>query len=71
MAEVGKTFDAPQVQGPQKVIYILDTDKFTLCELPDSPEYSRLHARVLELNEDDRVVTSIITYEEQTRGWLA
>ena len=44
---------------------------FTLCELPDSPEYSRLHARVLELNEEDQVVTSIVTYEEQTRGWLA
>jgi tRNA(fMet)-specific endonuclease VapC len=53
------------------VIYILDTDVFTLCELPDSPEYSRLHTRALVLNEDDRVVTSIVTYEEQTRGWLA
>jgi tRNA(fMet)-specific endonuclease VapC len=53
------------------VIYILDTDVFTLCELPDSPEYLRLHSRVLELNQEDRVVTTVVTYEEQTRGWLA
>ena len=31
---------------------ILDTDVFTLCELPDSPEYLRLHSRVLELGEE-------------------
>ncbi len=53
------------------MIYILDTDVFTLCELPDTPEYLRLHARVLELHQEDRIVTSIVTYEEQTRGWLA
>lgn len=51
--------------------HILDTDVFTLCELTDSPEYLRLHARVLELATEDTVVTTIITYEEQTRGWLA
>lgn len=53
------------------MICVLDTDIFTLCELPYSPEYRRLHARVLELDAHDRVVTTIITYEEQTRGWLA
>jgi tRNA(fMet)-specific endonuclease VapC len=53
------------------VIYILDTDHFTLAELPDSPEYLCLHARVLQLSANDRLVTTIITYEEQTRGWLA
>lgn len=51
--------------------YILDTDVFTLAELPDSPEYLNLHARVLQLANDDRIVTTIITYEEQTRGWLS
>ena len=53
------------------MIYVLDTDVFTICELPDSPAYRRLHARVLDLNDDDRIATTIITYEEQTRGWLA
>ena len=51
--------------------YILDTDVFTLAELPDSPEYLQLHARVLQLSDEDAIVTTIITYEEQTRGWLA
>lgn len=51
--------------------YILDTDVFTIASLPDSPEYRRLHARVLELAEDDRLATTIVTYEEQARGWLA
>jgi tRNA(fMet)-specific endonuclease VapC len=53
------------------VIYILDTDVFTLCALPDSRDYLRLHARFLELDAADKIVTTIVTYEEQTRGWLA
>ena len=53
------------------MIYIFDTDVLTLAELPDSPEYLALHARVLHLAADDRLATTIITYEEQTRGWLA
>ena len=60
-----------QSKAKSQVIYILDTDVFTLCELPDSPEYLRLHSHVLELEEEDRLVTTIVTYEEQTRGWLA
>jgi hypothetical protein len=45
------------------MIYILDTDVFTLSELPDSPEYLRLHARLLQLENDDKIVTTIVTYE--------
>src|ERR1700744_3533758 len=52
------------------MIYILDTDHFTLSVLPDSPEYARIHSRALELTHDDDFATTIITYEEQTRGWL-
>lgn len=55
--------------------YVLDTDVLTICELPDSPAYARLHARlharVLHLADDDRIATTIVTDEEQTRGWLA
>jgi tRNA(fMet)-specific endonuclease VapC len=53
------------------MMYILDTDLFTLTELPNSPEYFRLHARAAQLPNTDRIATTIITYEEQTRGWLA
>lgn len=53
------------------MIYILDTDVFTIAELLDSREYRQLHARVLQLDHEDKLVTTIVTYEEQTRGWLA
>ena len=53
------------------MIHVLDTDVFTIAELPDSPEYRRLHARVLELTPEDTLATTIVTYEEQSRGWLA
>jgi tRNA(fMet)-specific endonuclease VapC len=52
------------------MIHILDTDLFTLIGITDSPEYTRLRARVAQLPREDEVVTTIITYEEQTRGWL-
>ena len=52
------------------MIYILDTDVFSLAELQDSPEYLRLRVRVMQLGDDDKLATTIITYEEQTRGSL-
>jgi tRNA(fMet)-specific endonuclease VapC len=60
-----------QIKGKKTVIHILDTDVFTLAELPDSREYLRVHSHALMLDREDRIVTTIVTYEEQTRGWLA
>lgn len=50
---------------------ILDTDVFSFVELPDSPEYIRLRARIAQLDPPEPIGTSIITYEEQSRGRLA
>ncbi len=61
----------PQSESETQVTYILDTDVFTFAELANSKEYRCLHTRVLQLDVDDTIVTTIVTYEEQTRGWLA
>jgi tRNA(fMet)-specific endonuclease VapC len=53
------------------VIYLFDTDVFSLCEYRETPEVRRIDAKVVGLGRDDRAATSVITYEEQTRGWLA
>ncbi len=50
---------------------ILDTDEFSLLELPDSLEYKRLRARIAQLDPPQPVATTVITYEEQSRGRLA
>jgi len=53
------------------MVYIFDTDLFSLVEQQDSPEYLRIHARIAQLSADDGIAVSVISYEEQTRGWLA
>jgi tRNA(fMet)-specific endonuclease VapC len=50
---------------------LLDTDIFTFLELPDSPEYMRLRARIAQLDPAEPVATTVVTYEEQSRGRLA
>jgi tRNA(fMet)-specific endonuclease VapC len=50
---------------------VLDTDVFSLIELPDSPEYRRLRARIAQIDPPQPVVTTVVTYEEQSRGRLA
>ena len=70
MAE-GEAIQVGKSEGEARVIYVLDTDVFSIAELRGSPEYDRLRARVIELAPEDRLVTTIVTYEEQTRGWLA
>jgi tRNA(fMet)-specific endonuclease VapC len=51
-------------------MYILDTDHVSILEQEDSAEAQRLSARLETVPEED-IATTIITYEEQTRGWLA
>jgi tRNA(fMet)-specific endonuclease VapC len=47
---------------------VLDTDHISLLE-GTGPETRRLAAR-LEKIPDEEIVTTIISFEEQTRGWL-
>jgi tRNA(fMet)-specific endonuclease VapC len=51
-------------------MFILDTDHFTMLEWGNATIGQQLHERIRALPEDE-VVTTIITFEEQTRGWLA
>jgi tRNA(fMet)-specific endonuclease VapC len=50
-------------------VLVLDTDHLSLIQRSDSAEGRRLAAR-LEPVAEDEVCTTIINYEEQTRGWL-
>ena len=49
---------------------VLDTDHMTLLEHPGSVDSMRIRHR-LDQQVREPVVTTIVTYEEQTRGWLA
>jgi len=51
-------------------VFILDTDHLTFLEHGTSVEAERLRARLKGLKEADIAVT-IVSFEEQTRGWLA
>ncbi len=51
-------------------MFVLDTDHMTLLEWGSAAVGQRLHERIRALPEGE-VVTTIITFEEQTRGWLA
>jgi tRNA(fMet)-specific endonuclease VapC len=50
-------------------MYLLDTDYVTLLEWPDHPTAPRILQR-LTAHSPDQVATTIISFEEQTRGWL-
>lgn len=52
-------------------MYILDTDLISLLEsVSTSPEAQRLRFRLARLKPEDHI-TTIITFEEQVRGWTA
>lgn len=50
-------------------MFVLDTDHLSLLERGSGPG-QRLRERIRALREDV-VVTTIISFKEQTRGWLA
>ncbi|HVT81461.1 MAG TPA: PIN domain-containing protein [Phycisphaerae bacterium] len=50
---------------------ILDTNILSLLQRDDSVESRRIRARVAELPREERVCMTVITYEEQFRGWMA
>jgi hypothetical protein len=48
---------------------ILDTDHLSLLHFPESAAAARIMSR-LSSRGIQQAITTIITYEEQTRGWL-
>jgi len=52
------------------MVVILDTDHLTVIQRRAEPAYSRLRARLLEL-PTNTVQTTIVSFEEQMRGWLS
>jgi tRNA(fMet)-specific endonuclease VapC len=51
-------------------MYILDTDHLSLLGRATSPEGQRLRFRLSGLKPEERI-TTIITFEEQMRGWMS
>lgn len=49
---------------------VLDTDHMTLLEWHERPDSRRLRNRLNQVSEAE-AATSIISYEEQLRGWLS
>ena len=49
---------------------VLDTDHFSLLEWSSGVERENLLRRLNTVSADE-IFTTIITYEEQTRGWMA
>lgn len=50
---------------------ILDTDHVSVYKYAESERAARLHARLQALPPEDTVAVSVVTVEEQMRGWLA
>ena len=51
------------------MMYLFDTDHMSLID-HGGTEYERIKVHLRTVPPDD-VATTIISYEEQTRGWLA
>jgi tRNA(fMet)-specific endonuclease VapC len=51
-------------------VIVLDTDVLTIIQRESGEEYERLAARI-DAVESEPVAITVISYEEQFRGWLA
>ena len=51
-------------------MFVLDTDHVSLLERAGSFQANRLRARLEQVPAEERA-TTIISFEEQTRGWLS
>ncbi len=51
-------------------MYVLDTDHVTTLQLEAGANYERLRARLAEIPVGE-LVSTVVSYEEQTRGWLS
>jgi tRNA(fMet)-specific endonuclease VapC len=51
-------------------VIILDTDHFNILQVGSGPGYDALAAR-MDASADQRFATTVITFEEHMRGWLA
>ncbi|HUO09110.1 MAG TPA: type II toxin-antitoxin system VapC family toxin [Phycisphaerae bacterium] len=49
---------------------ILDTDTLSIAQHPDSEAAKILHSHIVALSPDVTVGVTIISYEEQMRGWM-
>jgi tRNA(fMet)-specific endonuclease VapC len=50
---------------------VLDTDLLTIIQREKGPTYERLVARLRTALESETVAITIVSLEEQMRGWLA
>jgi tRNA(fMet)-specific endonuclease VapC len=50
---------------------LLDTDVLSLIQRDDSKHGFAVRARIAAIPADELVATTIITFQEQTSGWLA
>ena len=49
---------------------ILDTDTLSIYQHPSNPQSTALRARIALVPTEVEVAATIISYEEQTRGWM-
>jgi tRNA(fMet)-specific endonuclease VapC len=52
-------------------LIILDTDIISLLDRQSGQEFEKLARRLLAVPDNERVCTTIISFEEHMRGWLA
>jgi len=51
-------------------VILLDTDHLNILQIGKGPQYDRLAAH-MDASADQHLATTVITYEEHMRGWLA